>query len=91
VTDLYTPTGPSLADDLAHLGQLHAVDQHDESTVSQRTLAAVAALLAEREQMAGTLEVVRKMRRAQIAYFKTRGGLSDCKALESRADAMLKQ
>lgn len=85
------PAGPTLDEHAAHLGRLHAADQHDPETVSPRTLDAVAAVLAERDQMVRLVSLVRQMRTAQRGYFRTKGGLSDCKALESRVDALLRQ
>lgn len=35
------------------------------------------------------LKLVAEMRKAQIAYFKTHGGLSDCKKLERAVDREL--
>ena len=36
-------------------------------------------------------DVVKKMRAAQKIYFRTRGGIDDCKKLESAVDRLLEQ
>jgi hypothetical protein len=37
------------------------------------------------------VDVVEKMRAAQVAYFKCRGGLDDCKKLERAVDRLVQE
>lgn len=37
------------------------------------------------------ISMVRQMRESQITYFKTRGGLDDCKKIERAVDGWLKE
>lgn len=82
--DLYERGPQTTAEDLALL-----VDWADSEPPGPVKWA-LARILLERQEILNVLGRVRQMRQAQREYFRTRGNLPTCRAMESRVDGLLK-
>lgn len=78
----------SVADRVAFLRKVERGDLVEDGN---DLFAALKAVLDNRDQLVGLARLVVEMQAAQDAYFRTKNGLAECKALERRVKFLAKE